>query len=581
MWNSVHRLVITACIGAVALTGCVGSQSTSLTEAEIPRVTQDIPGTKVTLGVGSLKAIDQQQWHYNPATDVYWQTGLVYVAKPGDESLSSLGIYVPGKFFEGKANPDGTYTVRMNKRATVGAFTAANAPWVMPINAPDYAPMPAPTDYVDDVSTYTNQGMVVMMAGARGRNQGAPKGVSDLKAAIRYIRANGEELPGDEHELYVTGVGAGATLATVLGASGDSDLYTPYLRHIGALDEQSDAVAGVMAWSPAGDMDYANAAYEWFFAPSRTYKDEDTTKLANGLAQAYSTYINDLGLVDADGKPLGIEPSPTGIYQAGSYHNYIKTSIETSLNHFLANTTFPYTVATAQPTPEPASEPVEHATPVVQVETPPQTPDRQLDMAGQTFADAQAYIDALNANGQWVTYDAQHNHAAITSVADFVRRLTRPTRPVAAFDGLEKPQVENVLFSSTQEEHSHFDPTLAALLDGTPHEADFSKDFDLVDDAGNDVFKRLAMYNPMYFINPNYQGFQRAKVAPSWRIRTNLMQGDQALPAQANLVLALAQYSGVNDVDATAVWGHGDMQAEESGTPSEQFITWVKTRQDQ
>ena len=36
-----------------------------------------------------------------------------------------------------------------------------------------------------------------------------------------------------------------------------------------------------------------------------------------------------------------------------------------------------------------------------------------------TYATAQDYIDALNANGTWVTYDAASNTAAITSVADF------------------------------------------------------------------------------------------------------------------------------------------------------------------
>ena len=39
---------------------------------------------------------------------------------------------------------------------------------------------------------------------------------------------------------------------------------------------------------------------------------------------------------------LALEESSDGIYQAGSYYEYMKSVIENSLNNFLADTTFPY-----------------------------------------------------------------------------------------------------------------------------------------------------------------------------------------------------------------------------------------------
>ena len=56
--------------------------------------------------------------------------------------------------------------------------------------------MEAPTDYVTDSVSYTSAGFIYVAAGCRGRDAGAPAGVTDLKAAIRYIRYNDGVDPG-------------------------------------------------------------------------------------------------------------------------------------------------------------------------------------------------------------------------------------------------------------------------------------------------------------------------------------------------------------------------------------------------
>lgn len=62
----------------------------------------------------------------------------------------------------------------------------------------------------------------------------------------------------------------------------------------------------------------------------------------DALAAAFAEYVNGAGFVDADGKALTLEESTEGIYQAGTYYDYMKSVIEESLNNFLGDTTFPY-----------------------------------------------------------------------------------------------------------------------------------------------------------------------------------------------------------------------------------------------
>ena len=63
-----------------------------------------------------------------------------------------------------------------------------------------------------------------MEAGCRGRDAGAPAGVTDLKAAIRYLRYHGDELPGDTEQIFSFGMSGGGAQSALLGATGDSPL---------------------------------------------------------------------------------------------------------------------------------------------------------------------------------------------------------------------------------------------------------------------------------------------------------------------------------------------------------------------
>ena len=305
--------------------------------------------------------IDMTKWQYEAADDVYWQVGLSYAATPADSDYETMGVFVPGAYFTGTDNGDGTYTCTVNQDGTVGKYTALTAPLIIPVNTPGYSAMSAPTGYSSSmgygsVSDYTSEGIIVLFAGARGRDAGAPAGVTDFKAAIRYARYNRDLLPGDMDSIFSLGMSGGGAQSALIGASGNSELYTPYLSAIGAVMTESDAVRGSMCWCPITNLDIADEAYEWNMGNTRSGLSEEEQAYSDGMALAFAEYINNLGLTDETGTVLVLTESEEGIWQSGSYYDYVKEVIETSLEHFLSDTEFPYTPTESSEYPRSADD---------------------------------------------------------------------------------------------------------------------------------------------------------------------------------------------------------------------------------
>ena len=192
-----------------------------------------------------------------------------------------------------------------------------------------------------------------------------------------------------------------------------------------------------------------------------------------------------------------------------------------------------------------------------------------------TYETKQDYIDALNANGEWVTWDEDTNIVTISSVAAFTEALKNASKGIAAFDQLDCGQGENILFGYGDGSGAHFDAVLAGLVAGSEYEKAFRADLAKKDSVGNTVDVRLNMYNPMYYISPYYAGYQTSDVAKFWRIRTGINQGDTALCTEINLALGLENYSDASDVDFETVWGQGHTEAERTGSSTENFIAWL------
>ena len=581
----------------------------------------------------TLEKIDSSQWNYNSEDDVYWQVGIPYCQNPAAEQYETLGIFVPGEYMTARDNGDGTYTCQLNREAEAGNYSAETAPIVIPVDTPGYSAMAAPTDYVSEAAQYTEAGFIYVKAGCRGRDAGAPAGVTDLKAAIRYIRYNEEEIPGCMERIFSFGMSGGGAQSALLGATGDSELYTVYLEAIGAVNGVSDAVTGSMCWCPITNLDYADEAYEWNMGVTRNDLDEETQQLSDDMAEAFALYINELGLKDEAGNVLTLEESEEGIYQAGSYYEYLKGSVEESLNHFLEDTAFPYEAqssgagrgmggigrnqGTRGALPE-GEKPGKGKLPggelpggelpggelpggeLPEGELPEgEWPERELPEEGQqeengnqyndninrneisdgitlseSYETAQDYIDALNAEKEWVVYDSGTNTVSITSVADFVQALKQASKNVGAFDDLNGTQGENILFGYGDGAGAHFDAVMAELLkDSEEYGEAYTGDLERTDGFGTSVADRVNMYNPMYYLEDYYEGYQSSNVADYWRIRTGINQGDTALTTEVNLALALENYGA--DVDFATVWGQGHVEAERNGDSTANFIQWV------
>ena len=543
--------------------------------------------------------IDMTKWQYEAEDDVYWQVGLSYAATPADSSYETMGIFVPGAYFTGTDNGDGTYTCTVNETGAAGQYTATTAPMIIPVNTPGYSAMAAPTGYSSSmgygsISDYTNEGIIVLFTGARGRDAGAPAGVADFKAAIRYVRYNKDLLPGDTDSIFSLGMSGGGAQSALIGASGNSELYTPYLEAIGAVMTESDTVKGSMCWCPITNLDIADEAYEWNMGNTRSGLSDEEQAYSDGMALAFAEYINGLGLTDENGTALTLAESEEGIYQNGSYYKYVKDVIETSLEHFLSDTEFPYTASSsgrfgggrggmggmrgmgdlAGGKPDSDNVPIE-ALDGIQRNTDTATDTSEA----KTYATAEEYIAELNGDEPWITYDAATNTATISSIEAFVKACKSASKSVGAFDDLNAAQGENTLFGYGDGKGAHFDAIMAKLLENTEYADAYNTDIARVDALGNGVGYRIDMYTPMYYIDDMYDGYKSADVAPFFRIRTGINQGDTALSTEINLALGLKAYG--SDVDFEMVWGQGHTKAErgvqDESAADTNFISWVNS----
>jgi hypothetical protein len=183
-------------------------------------------------------------------------------------------------------------------------------------------------------------GYVVVSPACRGRDNKAPDGtyfgkapaaIVDLKAAVRYIRHNKSVIPGNTDWIFSTGVSAGGALSAFLGTSGNSPLYDPYLKEIGAADAD-DAVYGCAAFCPITDLEHADGAYEWMYGPvptrSKTLVDQ---RLSRELKAIFRQYQASLHLQGKDG---------FGAITADNYDKYLlQYYLIPSANKFLGGLT--------------------------------------------------------------------------------------------------------------------------------------------------------------------------------------------------------------------------------------------------
>ena len=210
-----------------------------------------------------------------------------------------------------------------------------------------------------------SKGYVVAAPGVRGRtltdSKGnyigkAPAAIVDLKAAVRYLYLNDEIMPGDTNKIISNGTSAGGALSALLGATGNSTDYLPYLKQIGAAETRDDIFA-VSAYCPITNLENADSAYEWMYngvnsysrmeftknTSAQEYNDRSLThstvqgnltdneiKVSNRLKTLFPIYLNSLKLTDDGGNLLTLDKNGNG-----SFKTYLSIIIRNSANKAL------------------------------------------------------------------------------------------------------------------------------------------------------------------------------------------------------------------------------------------------------
>lgn len=255
---------------------------------------------------------------------------IVYVLKPADTRYQAMNIYIPEAYFSG---------------GSIDGFSADSAPIFLPNDVGGYMPATPGKPELNARAGNTpnaimvalSKGYVVASPGARGRDEAtgrAPAAIIDLKAAVRYLRANDAAMPGRADRIISNGTSAGGALSALLGTSGNAPAFEPYLRAAGAAQAPDDIFA-VSAYCPITNLEHADMAYEWQFNGVNDYQKIDMSnidfrverKLVKGTQTAaqialsdqlkplFPAYVNSLKLKDERGQAMTLAADGSGSFR--------------------------------------------------------------------------------------------------------------------------------------------------------------------------------------------------------------------------------------------------------------------------
>ena len=441
---------------------------------------------------------------------------VVYVKNPVDKDYQNMNIYIPEEYFN---------------NSSIGNYNSNNAPIFFPNTVGGYMSGKADTvglgrDGKANSLTYAlSKGYVVAAPGVRGRtltdSKGnytgkAPAAIVDLKAAVRYLYLNDEIMPGDANKIISNGTSAGGALSALLGATGNSTDYLPYLKEIGAADTRDDIFA-VSAYCPITNLENADSAYEWMYngvnsysrmeftksTSAKEYNDrslthstvqgnltEDEIKISNRLKALFPIYLNSLKLTDDRGNLLTLDKSGNG-----SFKTYLATIIKISANNALKD-------------------------------------GKDISQFKKAFTIENDKVVAVNLD-------------IYTHIGD---RMKSPP----AFDSIDSSSGENNLFGDKKSDSKHF--TKFSFDIANKDAIEYFRTGKFNDKNNKIVVPKMAdkniikMMNPMNYIDNNTP-------TKYWRIRHGAIDKDTSLAIPAILALKLKNSGKI--VNFAAPWGQG------------------------
>ncbi|WCN04936.1 subtype B tannase [Streptomyces sp. M92] len=362
------------------------------------------------------------------------------------------------------------------------------------------------------------------LAGADGTAPGkAPAAAVDAKAAVRYLRLNDAAMPGSAERIVVNGTSGGGALVSILGASGNTAEYDPYLAEIGAagIDAKGrstlrDDVFAVNAYCPITDLGNADVAYEWLYNvldTRDTVGSNPSPEAAEEMASRFAAYERSLGLRNPDGSRL------TAASMLDTVEQEVIDSAETYLKADPAHT------------------------------IPPLGGTFEIASGSATKSYVNDWIDVDAATGKVRSVDMTKY---LAFVATQNRLKTTPAFDAVGVDGNITSGTETDLFGPPTQKYMNY---TAYSWDHN----DVAGDGSGLDDTGltwkqytakksTTVDDQVHLINPMDFIGT------KADTAPNWYVRHGTRDRDTAFTVSVNLDRALAGDKQVDNLDYQLAW---------------------------
>ena len=345
--------------------------------------------------------LNMKKWNYDEENNIYYQMGVKYCKNSINEKNEVFEIYVPGEYFIGEKNEDGTYKCTINEKGSKSIFIVENAPTIISIESNEENEQKPHEEYNPEYfSKYTDAGYIYIWPAFRGIEEGKTSssneeynkaiinGIVDLKAFVKFFRYNSDLLPGSKEKIFVYGHKAGGTKSMILGVSGNNTSFSTDLKSIGAIMEDDDEegtldwVNGVMCCSPIKGINTLKESYSWLI---EQYFEEKNDKISN-LNIQHANNINSFKLKTEEGTLLFLaDITNEKIYRNGLYYEYVLKEIEEYINFFIKSTSFPY----------------------------------KSNKTGITYKTAKEYVNELNSKTNWLKYDEKTNTIKIDSIENF------------------------------------------------------------------------------------------------------------------------------------------------------------------
>ena len=450
----------------------------------------------------------------------YGLLNVVYCANPESARIQHLDIYVPTEYVkEARDNGDGTFTLTFDEEAVFtnlngASYTVNTAPIIYQNTIDGYkegysitlgtetkgihlnADQSGKSIYGD----YVRAGYIYVCVGSRGvdseglESRGmAPDQIVDLKAGVRYLKANDAVLPGDAKKIIAVGGSAGGSCAALLGVSGNAEVFLPYLERIGAVMDVTDDIYGARVQAPIANVDKADMAYEYLHSTEVNYHqmgpnggdktfDDFQIALQKELIAAFESYLTELG------------------FDAATFQDGYLAAINKALDVYTT---------------------------------------RWLDR--EQYGDAEGFAKAYDG----VSY--VDGKVVADSLEAFVASFMTRGKSIMAFDTEARKSWESKLFGE-----AHFSTSLLAVLkkmagEGNEEAARLAEAYTQPDTGVNGEGRQelVRMMSCMTYLT----GEEKADIARHWRFNNSTMDGDVGSMMAYMMSRYMKEKLGIEDVD--------------------------------